>query len=177
MAKKLKQKLYQFFESCFENGKFTKISENMQESKAWDELSISQIGLYQVLKRKFTFNKKDGTYNTNDISMPKSEWIKYYSKKIVFDKDMDNLINLGFIKVIIYQGNLRKATIYGFTDQWKYYKTDKFNVTDKDKRPKDTLSKEHKKAISEGSKKSNAERYTQKVIELHKNYLANDKSH
>jgi hypothetical protein len=79
---------------------------------------------------------------------------------------MDHLIDLGFIRVVIYQANLRKATIYGFTDQWKKYGTEKFNVSICDKRPKDTLSKEHKKAISDGSKKSLAKRYAPTKLEV-----------
>lgn len=153
------------FESYHDNGKFTKISCDMQESKAWKELTISQIGLYFVFKSKFT-KHKDGTFNTLDISMPKNEWIKYYSRKEAFDKDMDKLIDLGFMKVVLYQGNLRKATIYGFSDKWKLYGTAEFKIQPYEKRPKDTISKEHKKAISEGSKKSLTKRYKSKGLEV-----------
>jgi hypothetical protein len=154
MVKSKAKKIYFLpCESHYSSGKYTKITQDMMDTKAWAELTISQRGLYLILKAKVT-RYRDGTYNIDDISMPKSEWIKYYTRKSTFDKDMDNLINLGFIKVILYQGNLRKPTIYGISEQWKYYKTSEFNVTDKDRRPKNIISKEHKKAISEGSKKS-----------------------
>lgn len=146
---------FQKWESNHENGRYIRFADEMQESKAWKQLSISQIGLYHILKSKYS-KKTD----EDDISMPKSEWIKYYSKKTPFDKAMNSLIDLGFIKVVKYQGNLRKPTIYGYSDQWKNYGTDKFNISKCDKRPKDTLTKEHKKAISEGAKKSLEKRYT-----------------
>lgn len=161
-GRKKNKKVHEPFESYYDNGQFTKFACDMYKSNAWQELSISQIGLYHIFKSKFT-RHKDGTYNTNDISLPKSEWINYYKTKAAFDRDIDTLIELGFIKVILYQGNLRKCTIYGFNDQWKYYKTDKFNITDKDKRPKNTLSEEHKKAISDKAKETNEKRYSSKT--------------
>jgi hypothetical protein len=164
MKKKFTKKIYEPFESYKENGRFIKWACDMQSSPAWEQLKISQIGLYLILKSKFTL--VSGEFNTNNISFPKSEWIKYYSRKPPFDKDIDALINLGFIRVIIYQANLKKPTIYGFSDQWKFYNTEEFNVTDKDRRPKNTLTKEQKKVISEGTTKSNAKRYKQKGLEL-----------
>ncbi len=163
-----KRKLFEDFESCRDNGPFVKYARDMKQTKGWKELKLSQIGLYDKFKDKFT-KYKDGSDNRNNISFPKSEWIKYYSRKDAFDKDIDALIERGFIKVVQYQGNLRQPTIYGFSNQWKYYGTDKFNIADKDKRPKDTLSKEHKKAIGEKAKEINAKRYNKKIKIVKKN--------
>jgi hypothetical protein len=165
MGYKKNKKIHESFESSFENGRFIKFCDDMEQSIEWKELSLSQIGLYHVLKAKFT-KYKDGTNNANNISFTKSEWSKYYTRKEYFDRDMDRLIELGFIKVILYQGNCRKPTIYGFSEQWKYYGTDKFKITDKDRRPKDTLSEEHKKSISRKVKENNEKRYRPKVIKL-----------
>lgn len=154
------------FESHFGNGKFTKITQDMMDTKVWEKLTLSQRGLYLELKSKFT-KGPDETFNTNNISMPKGDWIKFYTSKITFDRDMDNLIELGFIRVILYQGNLRKPTIYGFSEQWKFYDTDMFRITNKDRRPKDTLTKEHKKSISDKVKKTLSNRYNPKVTKIY----------
>jgi hypothetical protein len=147
--------------------RFIKFALSMEESNASEQLTVSQVGLYHILKRKYT--KVNGKFNENNITFPQSEWIKYYSRKSAFDKDMDNLIELGFIRVIQYRGKYKKATIYGYSAQWKHYGTDLFSVTDKDRRPKDTLTLKQKKAISEGAKKSLAKRYSKRATMLHNN--------
>lgn len=157
MARKSK-KIHQNFESRHDNGKFTKICDDMIQSKAWKQLTVSQIGLYFILKTKFT-RHKDGTYNTLDISMPRSEWSQMYGRKTTFDKDIDALIEYGFIKVVLYRGNQRECTIYGFSDKWQLYGQDLFKIHPYERRPKDTLSEEHKKAIGKKAKETNAKRY------------------
>lgn len=159
MARKNKPKNpFERFESQDPYDAFIRISRRMDKSKAWGELDLRQIGLMYILKSKFTKNKI-GEHNGNNITFPKSEWSKYYSRKDAFDKDMDKLIELGFIKVVLYRGNMRLSTIYGFSDQWINYGTDRFIVTNKDRRPKDTLSEEHKKAIGDKAKETNEKRY------------------
>jgi hypothetical protein len=108
-----------------------KIAISMMDSKAWSELSLSQIGLYDLFKDKYTFNDE---CSENNIQFPKKEWKKYYSWKPLFDRDIDNLIDLGFMRVVLY--HVGKPTVYGFSATWKYYGTDKFIITDKDRRPK-----------------------------------------
>lgn len=96
--RKIIKKLFQCWESFKDNGRFIKFAADMQHTKfektstsetAWEQLTLSQIGLYHILKSKY-YKKED----ENNISMPKSEWSRYYSRKPAFDKDMDILIEL-----------------------------------------------------------------------------------
>ncbi len=99
MGKKNK-KLFYPFESFYENGAFTKISNDMLKSKAWKELSLRQQGLYLHLKSKFTKYKNQDT-NVNDISIAKAEAGTLYGDLKTFRKDIDILIDKGFIKQVI----------------------------------------------------------------------------
>jgi hypothetical protein len=65
---------------------------------------------------------------------------------------MDELIALGFIRVVTYQGYLSKPTIYGLSAMWKLYGQKNFVIKESEKRPTNVLSKEHKKRISDGAK-------------------------
>jgi hypothetical protein len=94
-----KKKLFYSFESNYENGAFTKISNDMIKSKAWKMLSLRQQGLYLHLKSKFTKYKNQDT-NVNDISIPKKEALTLYGDLKTFRKDIDNLIEYGFIRQV-----------------------------------------------------------------------------
>ncbi len=132
MARKNK-KLFYAFESLHENGAFTKISNDMIKSKAWKNLSLRQQGLYLHLKTKFTKYKNQDT-NVNDISIPKSEASTLYGDLSTFRKDIDVLIDTGFIRQIKSGWNTRTSNIYGFSDKWKLFGTDKFSIPETDKR-------------------------------------------
>ncbi len=138
MGRKSK-KLFYPFESFNENGAFTKISNDMIKSKAWKEISLRQQGLYLHLKTKFTKYKNQDT-NANDISIPKKEAETLYGDLKTFRKDIDILIEKGFIKQIKSGWNTRSANIYGFSDRWKLYGSDTFIIPESDKRyiPKKT---------------------------------------
>lgn len=128
-----KQVTHYSFESKKERGSFTKICKDMQESKAWKELSLRQQGLYLHLKYKFTKYKNQDT-NENDISIPKKEASKLYGDLRTFRKDIDELIEKGFIKQVIAGFNTRTANIYGFSDLWKNYGEKNFNIPLNNKR-------------------------------------------
>ena len=138
-SKKLKIPTNFSFESTNQNYDFTKICRDMQRSKAWKELSLRQHGLYLYLKAKFTVNSRTLENNSQDISIPTSEAKKLYGDLRTFRKDIDKLIELGFIKQNISGVPTMSVTIYGLSDKWKYYGTDKFNITDLEKRYKRLL--------------------------------------
>ena len=129
---KKQKKLFEPFESKYDNGKFHKISDDMVQSKAWKELEYISIFLYFYMKTKFT-KYKDGTNNANNISIPKSEYSKLMTQR-TFEKNIDQLINLGFIKVVRGGYNTRECTLYGFSAMWKEYGTDDFKINPSDKR-------------------------------------------
>lgn len=124
------------FESTNNRYDFTKICRDMQRSEAWKQLKPRQIGLYFLLKSKFTVNSKTLENNAENISFTTSEAKRYYGDLRTFRADMDILINLGFIKQVMSGVPRMEASIYGFSDRWKDYGTDKFYIPDKDKRYK-----------------------------------------
>ena len=132
MGKK-KQVTHYDFESKTERGAFTKICNDMQDSKAWKELKLRQQGLYLYLKSKFKKYSNQDT-NKNNISIPKREASELYGDLRTFRNDIDELIEKGFIKQVESGFNTRTANIYGFSNLWKDYGKDNFQVPINDRR-------------------------------------------
>lgn len=124
------------FESTNNRYDFTKICRDMQRSEAWKQLKPRQIGLYFLFKSKFTVNSKTLETNAENISFTTSEAKRYYGDLRTFRADVDILINLGFIKQIMSGVPRMEPSIYGFSDRWKDYGTDKFYIPNCDKRYK-----------------------------------------
>lgn len=101
-----------------------------------ETIKTRAIGLYFLLKSKFTVNSKTLETNAENISFTTSEAKRYYGDLRTFRADMDILINLGFIKQVMSGVPRKETSIYGFSDRWKNYGTDKFSIPDKDKRYK-----------------------------------------
>lgn len=135
-TKRLKPPVNYSFESTNQRYDFTKICRDMQKSEAWKQLKPRQIGLYFLFKAKFTVNSKTLENNAENISFTTSEAKKYYGDLRTFRADVDTLINLGFIKQIMSGVQRMEASIYGFSDRWKEYGTDKFSIPANDKRYK-----------------------------------------
>ena len=106
----------------------------MTKSKAWLDLSLRQRQLYFEFKSKFRVNLKTLETNQDNISIPKSEAIKMYGDLRTFRKDIDALIEHGFIYQKESGFNTRTVNIYAFSEKWKDYGTDKFNITTNEKR-------------------------------------------
>lgn len=135
-SKKLKPPTNYEFESANQRYDFTKICRDMQRSKAWNELNLRQQGLYLHLKAKFTVNTKTLENNANNISIPTSEAKTLYGNLDTFRKDLDTLIDYGFIKQIVSGVPTMSASIYGFSYRWKDYGTDRFFIPNEDRRYK-----------------------------------------
>lgn len=114
-------------------GKFAKICGTMTSSMAWKKLSMRQKGLYLSLKIKYT-KKSDGSDNSNDISIIEAEFKDDYKSKNTLMKDVDALIDYGFIKLIRNGKYARKPNIYGFSDKWKKYNTKEFFIHPNERR-------------------------------------------
>jgi len=151
MAKKITRKTHEDFEGLSDQGRFAKITFDMMQSNAWKKLTLRQIGLYLRFKSKFTKNST-GTDTRNNITLPKNEWSKLYKTPSSYYQDIDELIALGFIRVVTYRGYLRQATIYGFSTMWKLFGKEGFFIKEIEKRPTNVISIEHKKRISDGAK-------------------------
>lgn len=75
--------------------------------------------------------------NKNDISIPTKEAVILYKNNMrAFRKDMDALIELGFIRQLVSGWNTRTINIYGFSGKWKLYGTEEFKIENKDRRYK-----------------------------------------
>lgn len=126
------------FESNYlvnKNHKYTKICDDMMESKAWQDLSPRAMGLYLILKKKFVSKNGGLETNQNDISIVYDDYYqKLYKSKNTLFKDVDSLIDHGFIKVVRHGKLARIPNLYGFTDTWKKYGTKDFFVHPNDKR-------------------------------------------
>ena len=105
---------FKTFESTTQNAKHYRITHNMINSEAWKDLDIYARDLYHNMKSKFNFN------NENNISFTYEEGMKLMSKAS-FTKAIDNLIEHGFIYIVENGRALRKANIYGFSDNWQKY--------------------------------------------------------
>ena len=132
---KRKPPTHEPFESMDIHGRFAKICHSMLNSLAWKSLEPSQMGLYVVLKQKYT-KTKSGDDNRRNITFPYSEYskVKTYTNQRVFWRDLDALIEAGFIQVVSSGKVTRTPTIYGFSDGWKKYGTPEFSVTDGQRR-------------------------------------------
>jgi len=110
------------FESKTDQGKYTKICNDMMTSPAWEALNLRQQGLYLRLKSKYTQKISNGVMcwdNSEDISLPKSEWEAIYGDGRTFRADRDKLIECGFIHLVHSGKYSKEANIYGFSDEWK----------------------------------------------------------
>lgn len=135
-TKRLKPPTNYDFESSNLRYEFTKICRDMQRSSAWKNLSLRQRGLYLHLKSKFTVNTKTLETNKDNISIPTSEAKTLYGDLRTFRKDIDALIEYGFIRQIISGVPRMEVSIYGFFSMWQHYGTDKFYVPNNDRRYK-----------------------------------------
>lgn len=95
------------------------------------------------MKAKLTVNTKTLENNANDISIPTSEAKTLYGNLDTFRKDIDTLIDYGFIKQMASGVPTTSVSIYVFSHKWKYYGTDNFFIPNEDRRYK-RKSKENK---------------------------------
>lgn len=132
MVKKI---TFEEFETSGKNN-FAAIYFDMLKSKAWNELSGNAVKVYMIMRSKYSRKVQHGYIvdsNKDDISISYKET---GLTQHTFEKSIDQLIDLGFIKVNEYkaQGGFKKLIIYGFSNQWKHYNTAKFKIEDKWKR-------------------------------------------
>jgi len=114
------------FESGNKEGRHLRITLNMMDSPAWKKLSSYAIHVYLLMKIKFT-----GT-NESDISLTYKEGMEHMTQRR-FTEALDELIDYGFIIIVKHRQNTRECNVYGLSDQWQYYGTDRFKI---DARPK-----------------------------------------
>lgn len=127
MGKKRKDYGFRPFEGPGIRGKHLRITNFMMESAAWKDLTIHSIALYVHIKAKFNYSNED------NISFTYAEGERLMNKR-TFTKSIDQLIDLGFIKIVRQGWTTREPNIYGFSDQWQRYGLEELKISSRSKR-------------------------------------------
>ena len=109
---------------------FIALYHDMTGSKAWKKLTGKDIQLYIQMRQKHQRRVTKGVIhdsNANNISMPKAEYLQFMQQR-TFEKCIDHLIELGFVKTVKNRYDTRECNIYGFSDMWKKYGTKDFVI-------------------------------------------------
>lgn len=139
MAKtKSKRSNHQSFQSA-KGGRLIAIFDDMFKSVPGQELfkDAKAFQLYFLFLSKYNAKYLDKVLvssNKNDISIPVSEYTQYMTQR-TFEKCIDKLIELGFIKLIKSGYSTRECNVYGLNDMWQHYGTNKFFINEEWKRP------------------------------------------
>jgi len=134
MAKK--KRTFESFQTSKSNGNFMMLYLDMVDSEAWQQLTAYDIQLYLHMLRKYQRKTTKGQIwdsNSDNISIPAKEY-RQIMHQATFEKCIDHLIEVGFLKLIENRYKTRQCNIYGFTDTWQKYGTKEFNVEPEHKR-------------------------------------------
>ncbi len=99
--------------------KHLRITHNMLNSKAWQQLDPYDITTYLYFKSKY-YKKKNGDFNYKNISLTYGEMEPVMSWGR-FKKSIDNLLRVGLIDIVRHRPQARDATIYGLSSRWHKY--------------------------------------------------------
>ncbi len=107
-------------------------------SPAWQDLTKGQQILYFYCKSQYysekTYQLKQKDQNNEVFTMNRYKWCTKYkiyssSNSGQFYKDMEALIMHGFVKCVLIGALARVKNIYAYSDKWKIWGTDKFEIT------------------------------------------------
>lgn len=106
---------------------------SMLLSPAWKKLTAQQQRLYLYCKAQYYAEKKKPKDNPEYFTMNQSKWCSLYglykkSNAAAFYRDIEALIEYGFIRCVECGSTTRTKSIYGFSDIWQLYDTEAFNV-------------------------------------------------
>lgn len=106
---------------------------SMLLSSAWCELSAQQQRLYMYCKAQYYAQKDKPGGNPEYFTMNQSKWCDMYglykkNNAAAFYRDMEALIEYGFIRCVECGSTTRTKSVYGFSDMWQHYGTEAFNV-------------------------------------------------
>lgn len=105
---------------------------SMLMSEAWKSLTPQQMVLYLYCKGQYYGEKRKPEGNNEYFTMNKSKWCAYglYDENNGkgFRRDMEQLIEKGFVACVECGAVTRTKTIYRFSDKWKQYGSDRFQI-------------------------------------------------
>jgi hypothetical protein len=131
MAKRKKYIKKSFESSGASSDVSANIYSSMLISKAYTALTHRQQRLYTFMKLQYYAQKRHPNNNPECFYFNKSLWWNMYNlyhNPNTFAEDRDALIEKGFIKVVEDGYNTRKKTVYQYSDKWKSYGTESFNI-------------------------------------------------
>ncbi len=121
--KRIRKANFHSFESRSENSPYARITKNMVNSLAWQELNCYEQTLYLHMKLKY--NGKPGSQH--DICFTYAEGQKLMSKK-TFTRSMDKLIEVGLIDLVTHRPFSVACNIYGLSSRWHNFGTNDFKI-------------------------------------------------
>lgn len=124
------------FESRNLNGRYARITMDMTKSAAWQSLDLYARYLYFEFKLKY----KPG--QERNISLTYEEGMATMSKA-KFTQARDKLIEAGFIDIVDHKPYGAVCTIYGLSDRWHDYGTDKFRTAQRPKSRRKANDEKH----------------------------------
>jgi len=135
MVKKKKYKPKPFESTGLSSDTSANIYESMLLSPAFKNLTTRQKLLYLYCKSQYYSEKTVDKPNPFAFTMNRNKWLKKYelysdSNAKQFYKDIEGLINHGFIKCIRGGKLIRVKNIYEFSDKWKCWDTSAFVIKD-----------------------------------------------
>lgn len=110
---------------------------SMLMSEAWMQLSGMQQRLYLYCKAQYYAEKQKPDNDRLCFTMNQAKWSKLYklykeSNAKGFYRDMEALINHGFVKCVFKGAISRQKSVYQFSSMWQKYGTPEFAVTAND---------------------------------------------
>ena len=139
MAKKKNKYIPKSFESTrVPSDTSANIYVSMVESPAWQDLTKGQQLLYLYCKLQYYGEKSSQLDEKKDnpevFTMNRYKWCTKYkiyttSNSGQFYKDMEALIQHGFIKCIKCGAVARRKNVYQYSDKWKIWGKPEFKIT------------------------------------------------
>ena len=117
---------------------FSGIYATQIQSPAWKRLSYKQRDTFlQMRMQEHTKVHPPAEFGTRTFYFPKSLWcatLELYRKNEQFYADVDALIEYGFIDCVSSGYTTKEKSVYRFSDRWKLYGTEYFEVPQSVKR-------------------------------------------
>lgn len=110
------------------------IYQSMVTSLAWKQLSSRQKVLYMYCKlQHYAQKNKPDPDDRTKFFLNQHKWLKEYelypsSNLGAFYRDMEKLIEFGFIRCVHAGSSSRTKNVYQFSDKWRLYGTDLFEI-------------------------------------------------
>jgi len=104
---------------CSRKGKehiepYVKLDDRMTDSAAWTSLTFGAVWVYIELRKSFDYKKGGNSH----LVLPYSK-VTWKMNSCTFRKKIQELINKGFIKVVMPGGLMNNPTVYALSNRWE----------------------------------------------------------